>query len=113
MANEAKNISEKPKIDEGGPAFPGTLGVPGYGAIPVNLPNGQTGWVDVLPGMTLRDYFAAKALPPILASLDRLGGEAVAACKELGLDPETTSMRDLAATVAYGYADAMLKARAQ
>jgi hypothetical protein len=44
-------------------------------------------------GMTLRDYFAAAALQGCLASF------------------ESTGTRDAFASVAYEYADAMLKAR--
>jgi hypothetical protein len=48
-------------------------------------------------GMTLRDYFAAKALQGIIAS-ERLGDEEFATA-------------DMYARDAYRYADAMLKAR--
>jgi hypothetical protein len=60
--------------ETGGPAFP-----TGTGVTPYN------------PGMTLRDYFAAKALQGILADSD--------------------CFWDGAAPLAYQYADAMLKAR--
>ena len=60
-------------INDGGPAFPS-----------------ETEW-----GMTLRDYFAAKALQGNIAH------------------PEVTGNRDDIARDAYKYADAMLKARGE
>lgn len=63
----------------GGPAFP-----TGTGVTPYN------------PGMTLRDYFAAKAMQGLLAQ---------AMGTALGSDPK------YAAEYAYATADAMLKAR--
>jgi hypothetical protein len=62
----------------GGPAFPSTH------------PHGQD------EGMTLRDYFAAKAMQGILAAT---------------LTPNTVWSQDEAAETAYNVADAMLKAR--
>ena len=46
------------------------------------------------PGMTLRDYFAAKALPAVM-TINDMGGTVATDC-----------------LAAYAYADAMLKARA-
>ena len=67
--------------DNGGPAFP----------VPLN--QGQS-WQGMAPcdGMTLRDYFAAKAIQGLLAS-------------------ETTATHDGFAEAAYKVADAMLRAR--
>ena len=62
--------------ETGGPAFPG------YGE----------------PGMTLRDYFAAKAMEGVLAGT---------------LTPTTVWSHDEVAETAYNMADAMLKARGQ
>ena len=85
------------KIETGGPAFPAPdLGEHDFG---------QRGayW-----GMTLRDYFAAKAMQGIVSSIDgednyrRLRGHAAAA--EL-------SVSEWIARDAYKQADAMLKAR--
>lgn len=73
--NETKN---------GGPAFPTTQYVSGIS------PTGHSG------GMTLRDYFAAKAMQGLIAQ--SMG-------TALGSNPE------LAAEHAYATADAMLKAR--
>ena len=66
------------KIDTGGPAFP-------------------RGEIQTAPGMTLRDYFAAKAM-------DGFNRHMVA--YEWGQD-----VMDVAARNAYALADAMLKAR--
>ena len=65
--------------DTGGPAFPATNH------------HGHK-----LEGMTLRDYFAAKALQGILTAT---------------LTPNTVWSQDAAAETAYKVADAMLKAR--
>lgn len=67
------------KINNGGPAFPRPADRDDCGA----------------EGMTLRDYFAAKALQGLLASWSE---HDVIAFDEIASD-------------AYGYADAMLKAR--
>lgn len=69
----------------GGPAFP------------IPLQSGQS-WQGMAPcdGMTLRDYFAAKAMQGLLAQ---------AMGTALGSDPK------YAAEYAYATADAMLKAR--
>ena len=73
--------------DTGGPAFPGTNA---YGS--------------VYDGMTLRDYFAAKAMQGMIAHEER--------AKQLG----SHNLGDFdvrVAVCAYRYADAMLKARKQ
>ena len=81
----------------GGPAFP----APELGAQDFGQP-----WA--YPGMTLRDYFAAKAMQGIVSSIDgednyrRLRGHAAAA--EL-------SVSEWIARDAYKQADAMIKAR--
>ncbi len=64
----------------GGPAFPN---------------EGFNGWGEPHQGMTLRDYFAAKALPM--------------AIKEMN-EAESFEIDD-AAVVAYQYADSMLRVR--
>lgn len=70
-------------IKDGGPAFPGEKSVR----------FGQTN--DVNEGMTLRDYFAAKAMQALIASNDEGAGDRIAEIHEY----------------AYQIADAMLKAR--
>lgn len=72
-------------ITNGGPAFP----VSSY----VNV-DGET-WDSTIQGMTLRDYFAAKAMQGFAAYS---GGK---------IDPEWR------ADAAYAWADAMLKARGE
>lgn len=81
------------KIEPGGPAFPTTT---------------EHGFNCGEPGMTLRDYFAAKAMQGIVSSIDgeanyqRLRGHAT----DAGLSVSEWIARD-----AYKQADAMLKAR--
>lgn len=53
------------------------------------------------PGMTLRDYFAAKALPDLIAGYSR----------NQGSGPYLDASPDEIAYWAYRYAEAMLKAR--
>lgn len=75
------------KINTGGPAFP-------------NVPDGAGDkWQDWDTGMNLRDYFAAKALPSILAPNPNTGQYA-----QIDDFPSC-------AVVAYAMADAMIKAR--
>ena len=75
------------EINTGGPAFP-------------NVPDGAgTKWDNWDTGMTLRDYFAAKALPSILAPNPSTGQYA-----QIDDFPAC-------AVVAYAMADAMIKAR--
>jgi hypothetical protein len=69
--------------DTGGPAFP------------------RTQWPNET-GMTLRDYFAAKAMQGLLAGLDR------EARRFIERDPEPAATMSKAC---YSMADAMLKAR--
>ena len=72
-------------INDGGPAFPEA----GMGG----LPNGE--FISGQAGMTLRDYFAAKALMGLLASVDS----------------ECDINKDISAKWAYEVADAMIAAR--
>ncbi len=85
------------KRNDGGLAFPLTIKTPGGSFNPVRnrvVPDGEVD-VHIFTGMTLRDYFAAKALEGFCAS------------------PHTTIewLRDHCATSCYQMADAMLKAR--
>lgn len=75
-------MSEQP-IEDGGPAFPGTRGAEGYALV-------------VTSGLTVRDYFAAKALQAIVTG------------RTYRDDPANYMAR---AEEAYTYADRMLKAR--
>jgi len=72
-------------MNKGGPAFPGTQYANGV------QPTGFS------QGMTLRDYFAAKAMQAILARNDS----------------RFTTTLEFVGGKAYQYADAMLKAREQ
>jgi hypothetical protein len=81
-------------IEDGGNAFP----------VIVSLNNSSTGVVTSVytyDGMTLRDYFAAKALSGLLSYPGGEGnGSFISNCDKDGV-----------ADVAYTYADAMLKRR--
>jgi hypothetical protein len=60
------------------------------------FPNeGFNGWGEPFQGMDLRDYFAAKALPIAIQEMN---------------DAESYDLND-SASLAYSYADAMMKAR--
>lgn len=77
----------------GGSAFPNTH-VVGMGETP--------GWYGC-SGMTLRDYFAAKAMAKLIDS------EKIKVMVQIVEDKRTVF--EIISTVAYSYADAMLKAR--
>ena len=82
---------------DGGPAFPGVQGVPGYGpSAPVTLPNGTIDWANYSPGMTLRDYFAARI--------------AASACSAQGLWPAERDAGEIARR-SYVIADALITER--
>ena len=75
------------RINDGGPAFPGT---------------DQNGLNSGMPGMTLRDYFAAKAMQSVLQT----------SWRDLDLKPKDgLSVIENSAVFAYEIADAMLKAK--
>ena len=74
-------------MNTGGPAFP----------VPSLIHNGH-----VSHGMTLRDYFAAKAMQGLIAHEER--AKPLASCNLGDFDVRV-------AVCAYRYADAMLKAR--
>lgn len=78
------------KINDGGPAFPGTM-------------YGQTKSVSH-PGMDLRDWFAGQALAS-------MGGRLLEAAYEAGASRDRVP--DDIAIVVYGLADAMLAERAK
>ena len=80
--------------DTGGPAFPQDVGWVS--------PNSHVEYRGPQGGMTLRDYFAAKALQPYLSHL----------CFSID-DEERAIYLEEAAEISYQVADAMLKAREQ
>lgn len=87
-------------INDGGPAFPGEAGESGYGNIKrVTTPAGDTEWITLNQGMTLRDYFAAKAMAGIISAYRR--PDDICMCKELLVE------------AAYNCADAMLVERSK
>lgn len=81
------------RINDGGPAFP------------VNYSNEADG-PTVMPttGLTIRDYFAAKAMQGLIA--DR-----VQVCDADPPRPESIALATMHAEASYQFADAMLKAR--
>ena len=81
--------------EDGGPAFPRPAGW------------GKDAWYDGAKGLTLRDYFAAKAMQGLLSTSEGLNSvDKVAIVNKK--DPLVAT-----AEIAYAYADAMLKAREQ
>jgi hypothetical protein len=89
------------EIKHGGPAFPATYEIengPPDNAIPGHLYPGSKSTV-VCSGLTLRDYFAAKAMQGIAASFDP--------------DHSNHLVPQNVAIEAYEIADAMIKARSQ
>ncbi|HHT8992811.1 TPA: hypothetical protein ACT5B2_003856 [Burkholderia cenocepacia] len=85
---------EAPAVDDGGPAFP----VDDPFALE---PRDVTQMKRLASGMSLRDYFAAKALAGMLA---------YPGCESRG-SHHNNNTPDGVATMAYEYADAMLRAR--
>ena len=71
---------------DGGPAFPN---------------EGFNGWGDPQAGMTLRDYFAAKAMQAMLG----------AAASSTGKDDDFKQIAQSLSEMSYFVADAMLRAR--
>ena len=98
MSN-TKNQYDKERPDDGGPAFPRTGHVH-----PQDIEPEQ--WIKGAEGMTLRDYFAAKAMQGMLAN---------ASITIEGVDANVRyeGHREWICADAYAMADAMLKAREQ
>lgn len=90
--------------DDGGPAFPVVAEQYDYGHERV-MPK------QVAPGMTLRDYFAAKAMQAQCIT-DLVPGEAADALVEAAAEADQDPIDRLALN-SYKIADAMLKARDQ
>jgi len=94
---------------DGGPAFPGVEGSPGYGnSIPQFAPSGEVAWINQNQGMTLRDYFAGKALEGICSIEDE---RTCPQEMQHNVEAWRRSLYRHDARVAYMYADAMLAAR--
>jgi len=89
------------KIEDGGHAFP------------VCFEGGQNSGESPYfhEGMSLRDYFAGQAMAGFLSAFSTASEQSILTiAKENGLDGYVTNAR-VAASVAYGYADAMIAAR--
>ena len=93
------------KIEDGGPAFPVVKDQYDYG-YEKEMPK------QVALGMTLRDYFAAKAMQGLLSApyAENEDHMTVSISDGLGF---RDGMRGRIAVAAYAMADAMLKARSQ
>lgn len=92
-------------LKDGGPAFPTTR------MENINEGSGPPAYVEgSFPGMSLRDYFAAKAMQALLTGMLGLpGAEAVAKAATSA----NVSEESFVASVAYGFAEAMLIERAK
>lgn len=90
-------MSEETKIDWGGSAFP--------------IEGGVDSGLYPDPGMSLRDWFAGQALAGFMGPLSFASEESLKTiAKQNGLNGYVTNSQ-IAASVAYGYADAMIAAR--
>lgn len=100
------------KINDGGPAFPAAWA--NDSDLNAIAPNGQVcpPFSSIpLPGMSLRDYFAAKALQGLLA--DPSTNTAINSTDRDFIERERQKFADLTARAAYRMADAMLRARGE
>jgi hypothetical protein len=91
VSHSVKSENEPPEIEDGGPAFPNAYSM------------------SAVPGMSLRDYFAASALQGY-ASSRRLMDKALDDWDQNG-GRRPICVADFFAGLAYEVADAMLKAR--
>lgn len=88
--------------NDGGPAFPVMDHSEGIGSVLRD------------PGMTLRDYFAAQALPALLLGISQTHANNVSrGCNKALAEQETESAIRRAPAAAYVMADAMLIERAK
>lgn len=90
------------KLDDGGPAFPVKVGCDN---LPLQVSENQF----VMPGMSLRDYFAAKFAHAELVTCGVPGEACEALCR--AADTAKISVEEQIARNAYFLADAMIKAR--
>lgn len=98
------------KINDGGPAFGQVVELR---CVRVEM-DGSTEWEPeamVHGGLTVRDYFAAKALQGLLA--DPSTNTAINSTDRDFIEREQQKFADLTARAAYRMADAMLRARGE
>lgn len=90
-------------INDGGPAYPGVAGESGFGhSTSITYPDGSVrSWIDHNQGVSMLDYFAAKAMQGLLA----YPGDAASGSWHNNATP------DAVADQAYKLADAMLAER--
>jgi hypothetical protein len=102
------------EINDGGPAFP-----TGLKATRIEMAGGRyegthvAEYAAAAPGMTLRDYFAAKALTGLLSEHLREGETASSIYCTPNFNDEHSKIGDRIAAAAYVLADAMLRARGE
>lgn len=101
------------RIEDGGPAFPGVLGNLGHGNQTMALrSDGEPIWTEHNQGLSLRDYFAAKALPYYLQDdISEARASAVLGMTQDEFIDAGFPFDRAAAVMAYRTADQMLKAR--
>lgn len=93
------------------PAFPTTAGISGYGlTIPHTLPSGDIVWEGREQGMTMRDYFAAKAMAALLTT-EFIQTAVNNALLEAGLEAAAAGIVADLSSQSYDLADAMLAER--
>ena len=103
-------MSDKPKIDDGGPAFPVECEFTQDGKVRGLQTGNYSGWET---GMTLRDWFAGMALHSAIEywQTNVLIDGTTTACTDFAMgDPEDA---DKVAHTCYTVADAMLAARSK
>lgn len=93
-----------PEINDGGPAFPGFAYTSGHGC---NRKNAEGDWENWEQGLSLRDYFSAKAMSAILSS-EKLLETVVRLSENDGRD-----MGAMVSKVSYEMADAMILERSK
>lgn len=88
------------QIKDGGPAFPSSYEFDSIDHIPPGEIGVSQRVAVSTPGMTLRDYFAAKVMQSLIVTFAKVA-----------MTTGNAPTRSESAAIAYGYADAMLAAR--
>lgn len=105
-------------IDYGGSAFPGKTGPRSADDVRAVRELTGAGLLDAKellsydPGMSLRDYFAAQALPLCMEMLWETSAQEIETlARRYGVASDRAGIRVVAAAMAFDQADAMLEAR--
>ena len=104
-------MSEEREIDNGGPAFPSTLNLEQERYAKHDDGESSIRVTEGYEGMSLRDYFAAKALVAVIEAHGRIMTEMAKLGKVLGEGKTNADMRIAWAEEAYALADDMIRAR--